>query len=139
MPGFPDHFQPLYDQKGTLLGVWLSPELWKAAQSTLSPAIDKALEALSPQEKAPPPEPMKDWDLLAQYWDFQYPMPMDVRCELCNNQTGNWMADEPRKFRLKAANIGGLVSFECQSCRARIIKKHFKKHVDVETRPFIEK
>lgn len=139
MPGFDSHFQPLYDYDRKLLGVWLSPELWAKAEKALSPAIDKALEELSPQPKKVLPEPMKDLELLLQYWDFQYPLPYDVHCEHCGAKTEDWRADEPRKFRLRTATLGGLLNFECQSCQARILKRHFKKHVDVECRPFIEK
>ena len=60
MPGFTEHFQPLYDQDRNLLGVWLSPELWAKAEKALSPVIDKALEELSPTAKPEPPEPIKD-------------------------------------------------------------------------------
>jgi len=101
--------------------------------------IDQLLEELEPGKQAEPPEPLKDLELLAQYWDFPYPMPKDVHCTLCNAHTDDWQADEPRKFRLKSATLGGLVNFQCQGCQARILKKHFKKHVDVECRPFIEK
>jgi len=139
VPGFKEHFQPLYDQDRNLVGVWLSPELWAKAEALVSPALDKALADLTPNKETIQPEPIKDWEMLAQYWDFQYPMPTDVRCELCGNATEDWQKDEPRKFLLRSANLGGLVNFQCQSCRARIIKKHFKKHVDVECRPFVDK
>uniref|UniRef100_A0A7C3WCG2 Uncharacterized protein n=1 Tax=Fundidesulfovibrio putealis TaxID=270496 RepID=A0A7C3WCG2_9BACT len=133
------HFQPLYDQDKNLLGIWLSPEMWTKCQSILSPAIDKALAKLDPKSQEPAPEPMKDWQALIDYWDLPYPLPMDVHCDNCGNATQNWQEDEPRLFRLRTANIGGLANFECQKCRARVIKKHFKKHVDVECRPFVEK
>lgn len=133
------HFQPLFDEHRNLLGVLLSPDLWKKGEARLSPVIDALLNELEPGREAVQPEPIKDWELLAQYWDFQYPLPTDVQCSLCGAQTDNWQADEPRKFRLKSANIGGLVNFQCQGCQARIIKKHFKKHVDVDCRPFSEK
>lgn len=139
MPVFKEHFQPLYDQDKKLVGVWLSPELWAKAEALVSPALDKALAELSPKQEPILPEPMKDWEMLAQYWDFQYPMPSDVHCDLCGNATEDWRKDEPRKFLLRSANLGGLVNFQCQACRARVIKKHFKKHVDVECRPFVEK
>ena len=139
MTGSMNHFQPLYDQDRNLVGIWLSPELWAKGQATLSPAIDKALELLEPTAKPAPREPLKDWELLAQYWDFQYDMPYDVQCRHCGSATENWQKDEPRKFRLRSANLGGLVNFECASCRSRIIKKHFKNKVDVECRPYVEK
>lgn len=133
------HFQPLYDEQRNLLGVLLSPALWKKGENQLSPVLDKLLAELEPRAEAQQTEPLKDWELLAQYWDFQYPMPKDVHCTLCDTRTDDWQADEPRKFRLKSATLGGLVNFQCQGCRARIIKKHFKKNVDVECRPFIDK
>lgn len=139
MPVTKVHFQPVYDQDKNLLGVFLSPELWAKAQSAISPAIDKALEELDPSTVKIPPEPMKDWELLAQYWDFQYDLPVDVSCEHCGNSTQDWQKDEPRKFRLRTATLGGLANFECQKCRSRIIKKHFKNKVDVECRPYVEK
>ncbi|GFK95362.1 hypothetical protein NNJEOMEG_03224 [Fundidesulfovibrio magnetotacticus] len=136
----PKHFQPLFDENRNLVGVLLSPELWMKGENRLSPVIDDLLAQLDPASAPlPAPEPMKDWELLAQYWDFQYPMPTDVACENCGSSTGDWKADEPRKFRLKSATLGGLVNFECQDCRARILKRHFKKHVDVECRPFVAK
>jgi len=136
---FTDHFLPLFDKDKKCIGVFLSPELWAKAESILSPAIDKALEDLNSSLKNEVPEPMNDWVALAQYWDFQYPMPTDVYCEQCGNKSHDWKLDEPRKFKLRSATIGGLVNFECQTCNSRILKKHFKKHVDVECRPFIKK
>lgn len=133
------HVQPLYDAQGKLLGVWLSPALWDMTKASLSPILDRALDRLDPQRLAPAPEPLKDWETLKQYWDFSYPLPVDVSCPNCGNATSDWQADEPRKFRLRSATLAGLVNFECQSCRARIIKKHFKRHVDVECRPYVEK
>jgi len=133
------HFQPVYDQDKNILGIWISPQLWAKVESAVSDTFDKAIEELSPQPKKELAETMKDWDLLAQYWDWPYPMPMDVLCDHCGAQTPDWQKDEPRKFRLCSATLAGLVNFECLGCRARIIKKHFKKHVDVECRPFLEK
>jgi len=134
-----NHFEALFDKDRNLVGVWLSPELWRKAESALSPIIDAALDELNPGQAKEAPEPMAAWDSLAQYWDFQYPLPTDVTCEKCGSCTQDWQKDAPRKFRLRSANLGGLVNFECQTCKSRIIKKHFKKHVDVECRPFVEK
>lgn len=134
-----DHFLPMYDKDRKLIGIFLSPALWAKAEAALSPAIDRVLEELNPALKKEDVEPMKDWENLAQYWDFQYPMPFDVHCEHCGNDSQNWKKDDPRKFTLRSATIGGLVNFECQKCNSRILKKHFKKHVDVECRPFIKK
>ncbi|MBI4806944.1 MAG: hypothetical protein HY795_17135 [Desulfovibrio sp.] len=136
---FTDHFLPLYDQEKRFIGVFLSPALWAKAEPIISPAIDRALEELDPSLKKESAEPMNDWEALAQFWDFQYPLPKDVSCDQCGNETPDWMQDTPRKFKLRSATIGGLVNFECQTCNARILKKHFKKHVDVECRPFIKK
>jgi hypothetical protein len=133
------HFQPLYDHDKKLLGIWISPQLWAKVESAVSGPIDEALEELSPQPQKVAPEPMKDWELLAQYWDWQYPMPTDVHCENCGSQSDDWQKDAPRKFRLCSATLGGLVNFECQGCRSHVIKKHFKKHIDVECRPYVEK
>ncbi|MFW6177785.1 MAG: hypothetical protein ACOC43_05400, partial [Desulfohalobiaceae bacterium] len=77
-------------------------------------------------------EPLQDWELLLQHWDFKYPVSKEVSCEICGNQTQDWQKDSPRKFLLKAASLGGLVSFECLNCQARIIKKHFKDYVQVQ-------
>ncbi|WP_243310820.1 hypothetical protein [Fundidesulfovibrio agrisoli] len=139
MPGLKNHFEPLYDQDRNLVGIWLSPELWLKAQAALSPVIDKALEALSPESVKEQPEPIKDWEALIQFWDFDYPLPTDVSCKQCGSHTEDWQKDEPRVFRLRSASLGGLVNFQCQKCKARIIKKHFKKHIDVDCRPFVEK
>ena len=139
MPGFDTHFLPLFDHEKNLVGVWLSPELWRKAEGTLSPVIDKALEELSSHVIPEAPENLKDWELLAQYWDYQYPLPTDVHCENCGSGTENWQADAPRKFKLRSATMGGLANFECLGCRARIIKKHFKHKVDVQCRPYVEK
>ena len=134
----PKHFQPLYDADRRLFGVFLSPELWAKISKSMNPLIDKALTELEPN-LGPEPEPLHDWDTLAQCWDFKYPMPHDISCECCGNATPDWRQDEPRKFRLKSANIGGLANFLCTQCQARIIKKHFKDHVAVECRPFVNK
>lgn len=139
MPVSANHFQPIYDQDKNLLGIFLSPELWLKVRKHVSTTIDRALEELSPESVKEVPEPIKDWELLAQYWDAQYPMPSDVACEHCGSSTQDWQKDDPRKFRLRSASIGGLVNFECTNCRSRILKKHFKKNVVVECRPFIEK
>ena len=36
-----------------------------------------------------------------------------MACETCGASTEDWQADEPRKFTLAAANMGGLLAFEC--------------------------
>jgi hypothetical protein len=37
---------------------------------------------------------------------------------------------------LNAANMGGLVSFRCLSCQARVIKRHFYDKIKVDATPF---
>jgi len=132
-------FQLLYDQDRRMLGVYLHASLWEKVQARIVPILNQALEELDPAPPTAPVEPMADWDMLAQYWDFGYALTPDVACSNCGNSTDNWQEDSPRKFYLKAANLGGLVNFECQNCKARVIKRHFKKNVDVECRPFVEK
>jgi tRNA(Ile2) C34 agmatinyltransferase TiaS len=61
-----------------------------------------------------------------------------VTCGQCGQHTDDWLADEPRLFRLRTATLGGMVSFKCRQCKARIIKRHFKDKVDVETQPHHE-
>ena len=139
MPGFDTHFLPLYDENKTLCGVWLSPELWAKAQKALSPIIHKALEKIDPASVPETPERGEDWELLAKYWDFAYPLPTDVCCAQCGAHTEDWRKDEPRVFKLRSATIGGLANFECLRCKARIVKKHFKNKVDVQCLPHVER
>lgn len=133
-------YLPLFDAEGQSAGVWISPELWEAAKDELLPVL---AELCGESPEAPVaceefPEPMEDWDALKQYWDFPYPLGVDVDCGHCGAHSDDWQADSPRLFRLKAASFGGLVTFECMTCQARIMKKHFKDGLQVETRPFTE-
>lgn len=121
----------LFDGQGNFLGVFIAAEFW----TRLEPALADHLPLSAPVAKPPLPEPLADWSTLLQFWDFAYPVDTDVRCELCGSSTQDWQADEPRKFRLTACNLGGLVRFECQACKARIMKRHFKDKITVETRP----
>ncbi len=133
-----NHFQPLYDEKQRLLGVVISPELWMAVEKKVNPIFDAALASLTGQEmkKAEePPEPMKNFEQFKEYWDFPYELPYDVHCDHCGQKSENWLEDDPRKFRLRNANLGGLLCFTCMQCNASIAKKHFKKHVAVECSP----
>lgn len=128
-PTLPTH---LYDSSGKLLGVFIPYQIWDQ--------LDPRLKAvLSVSERAPQSfkEPLDDWKTLKQIWDFPYPVDTDVNCTVCGNATADWERDEPRNFFLKAASIGGLVSFECARCRARIRKNHFKDAIDVSCIPFI--
>jgi hypothetical protein len=121
----------LFDEQGKLLGVFIAAELW----SKLEPELAAYLPASVPAEKPAPPEPLADWATLLEFWDFPYPVDTDVTCGQCGSSTVDWERDEPRKFRLVACNLGGLVRFECQACKARIMKRHFKDKITVETKP----
>jgi hypothetical protein len=134
----PKEFLSLHDDSGRTVGVFIGSELWETCKNELLPILNKAAnpEPIIPQL---PPEPQKDWEALLGYWDFTYPPTYDLACEHCGASTDDWRADVPRKFWLTAANLGGLASFQCLSCKSRIMKRHFKKHVSVECRPYVEK
>lgn len=127
-----DPITEMYDKSGRLVAVQLSAEAWAKVRETV-------LAALGPAPATERPEPMADWETLKQYWDFPYPVDTDVRCSECGTETADWTQDEPRKFRLAAANLGGLVRFTCQTCRAKVSKKHFKSHITTEVTPFQDK
>lgn len=123
-----------FDAQGKPLGVFIPFATWEQLDETIRQALDAPKEKLQEIK-----EPLADWDLLVSCWDFPYPVDMDVACQLCGNQTQDWKLDTPRKFLLKAANLGGLVSFECCSCQARIRKNHFKDAIDVSCTPPVSK
>ena len=128
-----DQYTVLYDEKGNILGALLAPEAWEAVRGVVTREFGEA--------KPEPirPEPVAEWELLKQYWDFPYPVDMDVACQFCGAATENWEQDDPRKFRLSSANLAGLVSFHCCGCNAKIIKRHFKNEIVVECQPYVEK
>ncbi len=130
---FNNDVQPLYSQTGNLLGVCISAKKWFENEAGLE-AILFSQQSANPAE--PKAEPIQDWDKLLSYWDFRYPVEKIVKCNNCGAQTEDWTEDDPRKFTLKAANIGGLVSFLCNGCNYRVTKKHFKDHVCYECTPF---
>lgn len=125
--------QKFYDEKGNLQAVLISAALWERVRNYL-PEVDDEKKQV-PREF---PEPLNDWEQLKDYWDFQYPVCTDVVCDNCGNATSDWENDTPRKFKLRAANIGGQVGFECTSCGARVLKRHFKDHMAFECRPMLE-
>lgn len=129
-----DHITKLYDNKGKLIGVLLSPEAWEVARDKVMPAFG---EGEPKQEERP--EPLDDWETLKQYWDYSYPVDTDVHCDICGSDTKDWTLDEPRRFRLCAANLGGLVTFQCQQCKAKVVKRHFKDQILTETKPYQDK
>jgi len=127
----PNDVLELYDAKGNSLGALLGPEAWALVRETV-------LARFAPEATAPVvEEPIQDWRDLVQFWDFNYPVDHDVTCELCGNSTKAWELDEPRKFKLTAANLGGLVAFRCQGCQAKILKRHFKDCIKTETKTFM--
>ncbi|CCO23011.1 hypothetical protein [Maridesulfovibrio hydrothermalis] len=126
-----DSLTELFDKNGNLIGALLTADLW----SKVKPRVKDLLPAQTPQER---PEPIGAWETLKEYWDFEYPIDTDVHCKICGTSTQNWEEDTPRKFRLVSANLGGLVSFKCCQCSARITKKHFKDEIKVETKAFVE-
>lgn len=123
--------QTLYSGSGERAGVYIPADLWAEVEADVLPYLQAGLERLhGPKHQA---EPMQDWELLVNNWDFQYPVDREVVCAHCGSSTPNWQEDAPRKFRLKAASLGGLVVFECRGCRARVSKRHFKDGVKMET------
>lgn len=127
-----EHINELYDKDGNLIGALLTAEAWNHVRTTV-------LAALGVEEKPEVQEvfePLGDWETLKEYWDFSYPVDMDVACENCGNSTEDWSADEPRKFHLTSANLAGLVSFKCAGCQAKVQKKHFKDEIVTECTPY---
>ena len=101
----------LYDDKGNFLGVFVSEELWTRTKDKIAPIFHAAI----PQKQSERKEPMADWEALKNYWDFKYPINYEVKCDLCGSETQDWTQDDPRKFKLLACNIGGLVRFSLPS------------------------
>jgi len=126
---------PLYTDSGKLYGVLLCPEAWALVKDDVEQKLGIAGASPKPTQK---PEPMEDWNTLCKYWDFRYPFTAAVTCEVCGNASEDWVHDEPRKFVLKAANLGGLAKFQCCQCRAAVIKRHFKDTIKCECIPFCE-
>jgi hypothetical protein len=127
-----ESFHELFDKNGRCLGALLGPEAWALVRQTV---LDGFAPAARPVD---PIEPMQDWSDLMAFWDFPYPVDRDVTCTVCGLHTDNWEQDEPRKFHLTAANMGGLVTYRCTGCQAKIMKRHFKDAIKVEVRPFQE-
>jgi len=123
--------QELFDAKGESLGAILGPEAWALVRELV--LAHYALPTPAPEIA----EPLGDWRDLVAFWDFKYPVDLDVKCTLCGNETSDWEHDAPRKFQLTAANLGGLVTFRCLGCQAKIMKRHFKDTIKVEVKPFI--
>jgi len=128
--------QTLSSGTGQTVGIFIPLELWTEVQADVLPLLQVAWERLQGgQQKAEPAEPIDDWKLLLDHWDFKYPVERNVTCGHCGQATNNWQEDLPRKFVLKTAGLGGLVAFECQACQSKVIKRHFKDGIKVETTP----
>jgi len=123
-------FQEIFDAQGNPLGAILGPEAWASVREVV------LQQFAQPEAEPAKPEPLEDWHSFVQNWDFKYPVDMDCACSLCGNASSDWEQDSPRKFMLTAANMGGLVSFRCLSCQARIIKRHFYDTIKVEVVPY---
>ncbi len=129
MQEYPDCIRELYTADGKLYGVMISPELWSELSSVVVKQLTKAGKMAAQKEKK---EPMADWELLQEYWDFKYPPNAEVCCEICGSKTTDWVHDTPRKFKLLAANLGGLARFCCNNCQAVVVKRHFKDCIKTE-------
>jgi len=122
----------LVDAKGQPQGVFLEEEFWQHVCKHVLQTLGK----LFPEETQII-EPLSDLELLEKYWDFRYDLPTDVTCETCGASTSDWKSDDPRKFMLRAANMGGLLVLECVHCKSRITKRHFKDKVTVACTPHL--
>ena len=112
--------------KGEILSVVVPYELWQR----LEPAAQKLLsDDTHPLLK---PEPIAEFEMLMQYWDFRYPYSPAVSCPACGASTDDWRNDPDHPFWLTSANLGGLLVFHCQHCGASVRQKHFTDHVAVE-------
>lgn len=128
-----DHVRELFDKDGNLIGCLLTAEAWQSVG-------DKVKNLLGIREEpAQAPEPLHEWETLKEYWDFNYEPDMHVHCECCGSSTPDWQQDEPRKFLLSSATLGGMVTFTCLECRAKVLKKHFKDEIVTECKPFQDK
>ena len=120
-----DHYLPLFDKSGNMYAVMLSAELWGKYSHRLEPIIQTMLEEMEPTER---PEPLHEWEEFKNFWDFKYPLTTDVECGNCGFKTDDWTTALGKPFRLKSAQLGGLIVFSCTGCGATVRKKHFKDH-----------
>ena len=123
-----EHITRLYSEGGEFLGVFVPPSVWEQIQPLVEDCIKPNVAECKPEK----PEPLDDWQLLKDYWDFKYPLNTEVVCENCGSASENWETDNPRKFKLLAANLGGLLRLRCQKCQSIVIKRHFKDKIQVE-------
>jgi len=118
----------LHDAKGTLYGVQLSLALWERAKAHILKVQEASVVVNAP-------EPFDAWEEFKQYWDFKYPFCANVECLHCGARCDDWEHDPAHQFRLRTANLGGLLVFRCAACGASIRKKHFKDHMVFEITP----
>lgn len=126
------HVVRLFDKHGELYGVLISPELWKRVERSVTPSLERVLDAMYPVEH---PEPMDDFAMFKDYWDFKYPYAADVHCPHCGISTDDWENDPNHPFLLKNATLSGMLVFTCKACGAAIRKKHFKDVIQFECTP----
>ncbi len=134
MPGMNKPVMFLFDKDENFEGVLVSAELWEKIEPIVAPYLDGNAPVCTEEPEIP--EPMDGWETLVSYWDFPYPVNYEVVCEACGNATSHWQEDSPRKFRLMSANIAGLVNFRCNTCKAKVTKKHFKDGIETSTTPY---
>lgn len=127
-----EHINELYDKDGNLIGALLTAEAWTAVRKQVLDTLGLAEAPAEPEIN----EPIGEWETLKEYWDFSYPVDVDVACDACGNSTEDWTADNPRLFQLTSANLAGLVAFKCTKCRAKITKRHFKDEIITECTPY---
>lgn len=126
------HVVRLYDKRGDLYGVLISPELWHRVERSVMPEFERVLEAMYPTET---PEPLDDFKVFKDYWDFKYPYVADVHCGHCGVSVEDWEHDPEKTFRLRNATLSGMLVFTCTRCGASIRKKHFKDQIQFEFTP----
>lgn len=127
-----ESYLSLYDASGTLYGVMISADLWHKSRHQLEPILQSACTPAEPVEQ---PEPLQEWEDFRSYWDFKYPLTTEVTCGHCGAHTDHWEEDPAKPFRLKSAQLGGLVVYTCKGCGATVRKKHFKDHYCFEFTP----
>lgn len=129
------HLVRLYDKKGSLFGVMISPELWSRTERTVAPHFERILDAMYPVNRDEPLDALKEFK---DYWDFRYDYVPDVHCDHCGARTEDWEADPEHPFILRNATLSGMLVFTCKSCGAGIRKKHFKDKIQFECSPLCE-
>ena len=129
MSEYENHVKPLYDREGNLHGVLLSPEIWAKAGKKISKILDQAQGKETSEINQ---EPIEDWQMFKDYWDFKYPFNAKVSCKACGAESENWEEDSPRIFHLTNASLSGLLVFHCEKCGGTVRKKHFKDHICFE-------